>query len=59
MIELFVSLDNKLVFDAYQKIIAQDFGLSSAMLWIYFIIVLAIIGTVYVLYQRICIKKWE
>ena len=59
MIELFVSLDNKLVAEAYQKILGQEFGLSSAMLWIYFIIVLAIIGAVYVLYQRFCVKKWE
>ena len=59
MIELFVSLDNKLVFVAYENIIAQKYGLSSAMLWIYFIIVLALIGTVYILYQRFCVKKWE
>ena len=59
MIELFVSLDNKLVSVAYDNIIAQKYGLSSAMLWIYFIIVLALIGTVYILYQRYCVKKWE
>ncbi|MBR4116957.1 MAG: sugar ABC transporter permease [Clostridia bacterium] len=59
MIELFVSMDNELVSIAYDKMLAQDFGNSSAMLWIYFVIVLAIIGTVYVLYQRFCIKKWE
>ena len=59
MIELFVSMDNALVSVAYDKMLAQDFGNSSAMLWIYFVIVLAIIGTVYLLYQRFCIKKWE
>ncbi len=59
MIELFVSLDNKLVSVAYEKILSQEFGLSSAMLWIYFVIVLAIIGTVYVLYQNYAVKKWE
>ncbi len=59
MIELFVSLDNALVSIAYQNILAQKFGQSSAMLWIYFVIVLAIVGTVFLLYQRFCVKKWE
>ncbi len=59
MIELFVSMENTLVADAYAKILDQKFGESSAMLWIYFVIVLAIIGTIYILYQRFCIKKWE
>ena len=59
MIELFVSLDNKLVSVAYENMVEQKYGLSSAMLWIYFVIVLALIGTVYILYQRYCVKKWE
>lgn len=59
MIELFVSLDNTLVSVAYDKMLGQVYGLSSAMLWIYFIIVLALIGTLYILYQRFCVKKWE
>ncbi len=59
MIELFVSLENKVVSVAYEKMLAQNYGLSSAMLWVYFAIVLILIGTVYVLYQRFCVKKWE
>ena len=59
MIELFVSMDNTLVAEAYKKMQNQEFGPSSAMLWIYFIIVLAVIGTAYVLYQKLCVKKWE
>ncbi len=59
MIELFVSMDNALVATAYDKMLSNDFGNSSAMLWIYFLIVLVLIGTVYILYQRFCIKKWE
>lgn len=59
MIELFVSMDNTLVSDAYDKMKNSDFGISSAMLWCYFLIVLILIGTVYILYQRFCIKKWE
>jgi ABC-type sugar transport system permease subunit len=59
MIEIFVSLDNELVSIAYERIDDSAFGMSSAMLWIYFAIVLVLIGTVYMLYQHFCIKKWE
>ena len=59
MIELFVSLDNALVAEAYAQMQAQAYGMSSAMLWVYFVIVLVLIGTVYMLYQHFCIKKWE
>lgn len=57
MIELFV--DNTLVSIAYDRMLKQDYGNSSAMLWFYFLIVLTLIGTVYVLYQRLCVKRWE
>jgi ABC-type sugar transport system permease subunit len=59
MIELFVAMDNKLVSNAYNRMLNQDYGTSSAMLWFYFVIVLVIIGLVYVLYQRYCVKRWE
>ena len=59
MIELFVSLDNKLVDVAYGLIKDAVYGKSSAMLWIYFVIVLILIGGVYLLYQHFCVKRWE
>lgn len=59
MIELFVDMENTVVFDAYNRMMDQDYGRSSAMLWFYFIIVLTLIGIVYVLYQKFCIKHWE
>lgn len=59
MIELFVSMDNALVSTAYSQMLDSQYGISSAMLWIYFLIVIALIGTVFILYQRFCIKKWE
>ena len=37
----------------------QIYDQSSAMLWLYFVIVLGVIGIVLALYQRICVKKWE
>ncbi len=59
MIELFADLENTVVARAYELMISQDYGNSSAMLWIYFFIVLIVIGTLYFLYQRYCIKRWE
>ena len=59
MIELFADLDNTVVARAYERMVAQDYGNSSAILWIYFLIVLLVIGALYVLYQRFCIKRWE
>lgn len=59
MIELFVDMENTLVSNAYNRMLNQDYGNSSAMLWFYFLIVLILIGTVYVLYQRLCVKRWE
>lgn len=59
MIELFVDVKNDLVNNAYNKMIQQDYNTSSAMLWIYFVVVLILIGAVLALYQRYCIKKWE
>lgn len=59
MIELFVDKNNTIVSNAYSRMLDQDYGNSSAMLWFYFLIVLILIGTVYALYQRFCIKHWE
>ncbi len=59
MIELFVDMDNTLVSKAYTSMLDQDYGISSAMLWFYFLIVLILIGTVYILYQKLCVKRWE
>ena len=59
MIELFVDMNNTLVSNAYSRMLEQDYGVSSAMLWFYFFIVLILIGSVYMLYQRFCIKHWE
>ena len=59
MIELFVDMENTVVSRAYASMLGQDYSSSSAMLWIYFIIVLVLIAIVYIAYQRFCIKKWE
>ena len=59
MIELFVDMKNTVVANAYGEMLTQRFGQSSAMLWMYFAVVLVIIGLILTLYQRFCIKRWE
>lgn len=59
MIELFASNENTVVAKAYNQMIAQNFGEGSAMAWFYFAIVIIVIATVYYLYQRLCVKRWE
>lgn len=59
MIELFTLSSNKVVSTAYGLMLGQNFGESSAMLWFYFTFVLIVIGGVYWLYNRYCVKKWE
>ena len=59
MIELFADMENTVVSRSYDQMVAQNFGISSAMIWIYFLIVVVLIGVVYIAYQRFCIKRWE
>lgn len=59
MIDLSGQMKNIVVSRARALMDGQEFGTSSAMLWFYFVIVLALIAVVYSLYNKFCIKKWE
>ena len=59
MIELFASMDNTVVKNAYTKMVSQDLGTSSAMLWMYFLVVIVLISLVYIFYQKKCVDRWE
>lgn len=60
MIELFTAVDNPIMKTAYTLMQErQVYDKSSAMLWLYFAIVLAVIGAVLLLYNRFCVKRWE
>ena len=59
MIDMFAQTHNTLITRIEGMISNQQFGSSSAMLWFYFLIVGAVMGTVYALYHRYCMKKWE
>lgn len=60
MIELFTAVDNPIMKTSYTLMQErQIYDRSSAMLWLYFFIVLVVIGAVLLLYNRFCVKKWE
>ncbi len=60
MIQLFTATDNPLMVQAFALLQdKQIYDQSSAMLWLYFGIVLAVMGVVLGLYNRLCIRRWE
>lgn len=59
MISLFTASNNAIMISAINLMSATDYGVASAMLWFYFVIVLAVIGVILLAYNRLCLKKWE
>ena len=59
MVELMTSQTDKVIEQAYNLISSQMFGESSAMLWVYFCIIGAILGTILFAFNHFCAKKWE
>ena len=59
MISLFTAADNSIMSAAMRLMSAMDYGVASAMLWFYFVIALSFIGIALVLYNKLCVKKWE
>lgn len=37
----------------------QEYSLSSAMMWFYFVFILAVMGLFLLIYNRFCLRKWE
>ena len=60
MIELFTAVDSPVMNQAYTLMQEkQIYDRSSAMLWLYFLIVCAVIGLILFIYNRYCLRKWE
>ena len=60
VIEFCVSTENKVVSQAYTMLLGQQiYGKSSAMLWLFFVIVAAIMAAIYMFFDRACLKKWQ
>ena len=60
VIEFCVSTDNKVVSQAYTMLLEQQiYGKSSAMLWLFFAVVAAIVGALFVIFNKACLKRWR
>ncbi len=60
LVELITSKTNDVMALAYTFMKATiNYGKASAMLWIYFIIVGALIALIMLLYSKFCLKRWD
>lgn len=59
MVELCLSQDNSIVNTAYNLMQTQEYGESSAMLWVYFVVTFAFSGIVLFIYNKLCLKRWQ
>ena len=59
MISKFTSSTNMVVATSLELMRATNYNTAAAMLWFYFIVVLAVIGIVLFLYNRYCLRKWD
>ncbi|MBQ7725960.1 MAG: sugar ABC transporter permease, partial [Clostridia bacterium] len=59
MIALFTSANNSVMTSSIALMQARDYGVASAMLWFYFVIIIAVMGLFLFLYNRFCVKKWD
>jgi len=58
MVDLFTNNRNQIIDKAYNLIYTGNFDSTSAMLWIYFVVVSIIMGLVLFLYNRFLLKRW-
>lgn len=58
-VDTFTSKTDKVLSYAYSLLQSQMYGEGSAMLWIYFILVGALFGIVFWLFNRFCVKRWQ
>lgn len=58
-IDILTSTDNAIMSSAFSLMQNQVYDTSSAMIWSYFILVIAVIVVVYMLINHFCLRKWE
>ena len=59
MVELMTSQSDPVITQAYNLISSQAYGESSAMLWVYFTIIIGILGILLGAFNYFCARKWE
>ncbi len=59
MVELFVNERSPIVETVYGKMRSGQFDISSAMIWFYFIVIIAIMGVFILLFNKFVMKRYE
>ncbi len=59
MVDLFTSENNTVVANAYKMMDTGIFDESSTMLWIYFVVIGAVMGLILLAYNRFLLKRWQ
>ncbi len=59
MVELIISEKTDMVDGIYGQMRAGIYDVTSAMLWLYFLVLGAIMGVIVLLYNRLLMKRWE
>lgn len=60
VVEFCVSQNNKVITQAYKVLLDQQiYDISSAMLWLYFAVIGGITATLFIVFYRLCLKKWQ
>lgn len=59
MVELFTNERNPLIEQVYLKIRGAQYDVPSAMIWFYFIIVVAVMGIIIFLFNKFIVKRYE
>lgn len=58
MVDLFITVESPVVAQAFGLINAMSFGLSSAILWSYILIAIAISALILIVYKKFCMDRW-
>ena len=59
VVELLTAKDNTIMTLAYQMLQNLNYGVGSAMLWVYFAIITAVLGIIMYVFNKACLKRWE
>ncbi len=59
MVDLFTDSRIELIKNISTRMSAGKYDETSAMLWIYFVIIMAVMGILLLLYNKLLLKKWE
>lgn len=60
VVEFCVSQNNKVITQAYKVLLDQQiYDISSAMLWLYFAVIGSVTAALFIVFYRLCLKKWQ